>query len=77
MTNTISAIMRICAPHLNFHRNSVVNADFDKLEVGAEVRFDGEMGERGSQATAVHLVGKHHIVGKLGFLGLSPGAAAC
>jgi ribosomal subunit interface protein len=46
-----------------FHRNSVVDADFDKLEIGAEVRFDVEMGERGPQATTVHLVGKHHIAG--------------
>lgn len=46
-----------------FHRNSVVDADFDQLEVGAEVRFDVEMGDRGPQATTVHLVGKHHIVG--------------
>lgn len=46
-----------------FHRNSVVDADFDKLAIGAGVRFDVEMGERGPQATTVHLVGKHHIVG--------------
>jgi cold shock CspA family protein len=31
--------------------------------MGAEVRFDEEMGERGPQASTVHLVGKHHIVG--------------
>lgn len=46
-----------------FHRNSVVNADFDKLGIGAEVRFAEEMGERGPQASTVHVVGKHHIVG--------------
>lgn len=46
-----------------FHRNSVVDADFDKLEIDAEVRFDIEMGERGPQATTVYLIGKHHIVG--------------
>lgn len=46
-----------------FHRNSVVDADFDKLQPGTEVRFDVEMGERGLQATTVHVVGKHHIVG--------------
>jgi ribosomal subunit interface protein len=46
-----------------FHRNSVVDGDFDALEIGAEVRFDEEMGERGPQATTVQLVGKHHIVG--------------
>ena len=46
-----------------FHRNSVVDADFDELQIGAEVRFDEEMGERGPQASTVHVVGKHHIVG--------------
>jgi ribosome-associated translation inhibitor RaiA len=44
-----------------FHRNSLLEGDFDKLEVGAEVRLDTEMGEEGPQATSVHLVGKHHI----------------
>jgi ribosomal subunit interface protein len=46
-----------------FHRNSVVNADFDKLEIGNEVRFDEEAGDKGPQASTVHVVGKHHIVG--------------
>ena len=46
-----------------FHRNSVVDADFGKLQIGAEVRFAEEMGERGPQASTVHVVGKHHIVG--------------
>ena len=46
-----------------FHRNSVLNADFSLLEVGAEVRFDEEPGEQGPQASSVHLIGKHHIVG--------------
>jgi hypothetical protein len=27
------------------------------------VRFDEEMGDRGPQASTVHVVGKHHIVG--------------
>lgn len=46
-----------------FHRNSVVGADFDKLRIGAEVRFAEEMGERGPQASTVHVIGKHHIAG--------------
>lgn len=46
-----------------FHRNSIVNADFDKLNLGDEVRFADEAGERGPQATTVYLIGKHHIVG--------------
>lgn len=45
-----------------FHKNSVLNADFDKLEIGTEVRFDEEEGERGPQASTVKVVGKHHIV---------------
>jgi ribosomal subunit interface protein len=46
-----------------FHRNSMVAADFDKLQTGAEVRFTEEMGERGPQASTVYAVGKHHIMG--------------
>lgn len=46
-----------------FHKNSVVDAGFDRLHVGAEVRFVEEMGELGPQASTVHLVGKHHVVG--------------
>lgn len=48
-----------------FHRNAVVNHGFDKLQVGDEVRFVMVEGESaaGPQATTVHPVGKHHIVG--------------
>jgi ribosomal subunit interface protein len=46
-----------------FHRDSVVDGDFDALEIGAEARFDEEMGDGGPQATTVHVIGKHHIVG--------------
>jgi len=46
-----------------FHRNSVVDTEFDKLEVGTEVRFVEGLGEEGPQATTVHVVGKHHVVG--------------
>lgn len=44
-----------------FHRNSVIDADFGKLAVGAEVRFVEEMGERGPQASTVRVIGKHHV----------------
>ena len=40
-----------------FHRNSVVDAEFDQLCVGDEVRFAEELGEKGPQASTVHLVG--------------------
>lgn len=46
-----------------FHRNSVVNAPFESLSVGAEVRFTEEAGDQGPHASTVQLVGKHHIVG--------------
>ncbi len=46
-----------------FHRNSVVNAEFDELEIGAEVRFVEEAGDEGPQASSVHVIGKHHVVG--------------
>ena len=45
-----------------FHRNSILGADFDKLEEGARVHFTEEMGENGPQASTVHVEGKHHQV---------------
>jgi len=36
-----------------FHRNSVLNAGFDRLEIGTLVRFAEEEGEQGSQASTV------------------------
>lgn len=47
-----------------FHKNSVVNDQFDKLEVGSEVRVAEAHGESadGPQASTVTPVGKHHIV---------------
>jgi cold shock CspA family protein/ribosome-associated translation inhibitor RaiA len=48
-----------------FHRNSVIEGGYDKLSVGAEVRFVASEREsdKGPQATTVRPVGKHHIVG--------------
>ena len=46
-----------------FHRNSVIDGDFDSLEVGDEVWYSEESGEEGVQASTVHIVGKHHPVG--------------
>jgi ribosomal subunit interface protein len=46
-----------------FHRNSVLNSRFEELEVGMEVRFEEEQGEKGPQASSVHVIGKHHIAG--------------
>ncbi len=46
-----------------FHENSVLGNAFDQLKIGDEVRFAEEPGERGPQASTVHLIGKHHVVG--------------
>lgn len=40
-----------------FHRNSVTGTDFGRLEVGQKLRFTEEPGEKGLQASAVHLSG--------------------
>lgn len=41
-----------------FHRNSVLNDDFDRLEIGTGVRFFEEEGEKGAQASSVQIVDK-------------------
>jgi cold shock CspA family protein len=41
-----------------FHRNSLVNAVFARLEVGDLVRFHEEAGEEGPQASTVHVEGR-------------------
>ncbi len=43
-----------------FHRNSVLNGNFARLEVGDEVQFVEEPGDKGPQASTVRLVRKHH-----------------
>ena len=40
-----------------FHRNSVLHDGFDRLEIGTEVRFAEEEGEKGPQASTVEIVG--------------------
>jgi len=37
-----------------FHRNSVLGVPFEKLQVGAKVRFAEEDGDKGPQASTVH-----------------------
>lgn len=44
-----------------FHRNSLVDGDFDGLEQGDEVRFAVEQGDKGPQASSVHLTGRHPV----------------
>lgn len=38
-----------------FHRNSVLGSHFEKLEIGTSVRFVEESGDRGPQASTVHV----------------------
>lgn len=37
-----------------FHRNSVVEGQFDRFKVGDELRFNEELGAKGPQASTVH-----------------------
>ena len=46
-----------------FHRNSVVETDFDKLVEGDSVHFNEEAGADGPQASTVHVEGKRHVTG--------------
>ena len=46
-----------------FHRNSLIDANLDALEVGDEVWFAEESTPDGPQASTVHIVGKHHRIG--------------
>jgi cold shock CspA family protein len=41
-----------------FHRNSVLGDDWERLDLGTEVRFAEEMGARGPQASTVHIASK-------------------
>lgn len=43
-----------------FHRNSVVDGRFDELDIDSEVTFVEELGDKGPQASTVHLAGQHH-----------------
>ncbi len=43
-----------------FHRASVLHEGFDRLEVGTEVAFAEEPGQKSPQASTVRPVGRHH-----------------
>lgn len=45
-----------------FHRNAVLNDDFDRLTPGTGVRFTEEMGKEGPQATTVQIVDKPGVI---------------
>jgi ribosomal subunit interface protein len=42
-----------------FHKNAVLNGDFQRLQPGTEVSFVEEPGEKGPQASTVKPVGRH------------------
>ncbi len=44
-----------------FHRNSVLDDGFSRLQVGSRVTYAEEPGEKGTQASTVRLVGKHKL----------------
>jgi len=46
-----------------FHKNSVVDADFSRIDIGTEVRFTEEMGELGPQASTVHVLAQQRAAG--------------
>lgn len=43
-----------------FHRNSVIDG-FENLDIGTEVRYEEEEGEKGPQASTVKIVRKEHV----------------
>lgn len=45
-----------------FHRNSVLNDDFDRLEVGTGVRFVEETGVKGPQASTLQIINKPGVL---------------
>jgi cold shock CspA family protein/ribosome-associated translation inhibitor RaiA len=45
-----------------FHRASVLDDRFSELQVGSEVAFVEERGDKGPQASTVRLLGTHHYV---------------
>lgn len=56
-------IMTTDGREIYFHRKSVRNARFDRLEPGAEVWFNEEQGDEGPQASSVHVIGKQRLAG--------------
>jgi cold shock CspA family protein/ribosome-associated translation inhibitor RaiA len=44
-----------------FHRNSVLDDGYARLQVGSRVTFAEEMGDKGAQASTVKLLGKHAL----------------
>jgi cold shock CspA family protein len=47
-----------------FHRRSVLEEAFDQLDIGSEVRFSEEEGDRGPQASSLRMVGPRREQGQ-------------
>jgi cold shock CspA family protein len=47
-----------------FHKNSVLNAGFEKLVIGTEVSFVEEAGDKGPQASTVRIISKRRGAGR-------------
>jgi cold shock CspA family protein/ribosome-associated translation inhibitor RaiA len=45
-----------------FHRNSLLNGDFDQLTIGTRVTFTEEEGDKGPQASSVRLIASEHEI---------------
>ena len=43
-----------------FHQNSVIDGSFEKIVPGTKVRFAEEDGDKGPQASTVHVAGNDH-----------------
>lgn len=41
-----------------FHRNAVLHSDFERIEIGTQVRFEPSVGEEGPQASTVQVIDK-------------------
>jgi cold shock CspA family protein/ribosome-associated translation inhibitor RaiA len=53
-------LVTLAGREVYFHRASVLHQGFDRLEVGTEVAFVEEEGEKGPQASTVRPAGRHH-----------------
>lgn len=48
--------------HIYFHENAVVTGAFDEMDVGTPVRYSSEEGEKGPQASSVHVLSDQEMV---------------
>ena len=62
-TSAASASSKPVEGEVYFHRNSVIEVEFDAIEPGSKVRLEvaEREGDDGWQATTVRLIGKYHV----------------